>query len=365
MLIKKVAIIGVGLIGGSFGLALNHRNLVNEIVGFDTNPENIQLALSAGAIDIEAPSLAQAVDGVDLVVLATPVITSEKLLFQLATHLKQNTIITDVGSTKERISAQANKVLPNGVYYVGGHPMAGSEVAGMKGADPYLFENAYYLLTPTSKTYKPALQAVRGLVESMGARVVEMTPEEHDQNVAVVSHLPHVVAVAIVNTLKDMPEYQNIIPLAAGGFRDTTRIAASSPVMWRDIFTSNRSRILEVIQYFRAALDEYEQLIKDENSIKLQEKLEQARETRLALPTRSKGYLPQLFEILITVPDRPGVIAHFSSLLGENGVNITDLEILRVREGQGGTIRLAFATEEEQKRAVKLLLKEGYQAHIR
>ncbi|MBM7854645.1 prephenate dehydrogenase [Desulfohalotomaculum tongense] len=365
MFFKRVVIVGVGLIGGSFGLALNHRRLVSEVVGVDTNPENIELALSAGAIHKGENSLSRGIAGADLVVLATPVLTTEKLICQLAGQLKENTIVTDVGSTKERITALAERVLPPEVYFVGGHPMTGSEVMGMRGADPYLFENAYYLLTPTTKTNGAALKAVRCLVESMGARVVEMSPELHDHNVAVISHLPHLVATALVNTLRDMPGYTDIIPLAAGGFRDTTRIAASSPVMWRDIFQCNRRRVLEVINCFRAVLEEYEQLIRDDNGAGLQQRLEQARETRLSLPARSKGYLPQLFEVLLSVPDQPGIIAHFSSLLGENGVNITDLEILRVREGQGGTIRLAFATEEEQKKAEKLLAGEGYQVHVR
>lgn len=365
MLIEKVTIIGVGLIGGSFGLALNHRQLVAEVTGFDANPENIRLALSAGAIHKEASSLAQAVTGANLVVLATPVLTSEKILSELTACVMPHTIITDVGSTKESIVARAHSVLPGNVYYVGGHPMAGSEIAGMKGADPYLFENAYYLLTPTKKTYQPALQAVRALVESTGARVVEMSPREHDHNVAVVSHLPHLVATALVNTLNDMPGCRSMIPLAAGGFRDTTRIAAGSPVMWRDILASNRRRILKVMQCFRSQWDEYEQQLKDEDYVGLLGKLERAKKIREALPARGKGYLPQQFEILITVPDRPGVIAHFSTLLGENGVNMTDLEILRVREGQGGTIRLAFATEKEQKMAIELLVQAGYQAHNR
>ncbi|MTI79572.1 MAG: prephenate dehydrogenase [Firmicutes bacterium] len=364
-MVKRLAIIGVGLIGGSFGLAVNERNLAKEVVGLDNDQRNIELALSSGAIHSKASSLAEAVKDAELVVLATPVLASEEILSQLASLLDENTIVTDVGSTKEIITSLATKILPSGVNFVGGHPMAGSEVTGMRGAHSYLFENAYYLLTPTPETDTTALQKVRNLVEIMGARVVEMTPEEHDQNVAVVSHLPHLLASALVNTLTDMPEYKKIIPLAAGGFRDTTRIAAGCSEMWRDIFRSNSVRIKEVIKSFRTVLDEYEQLIEEDHSAKLQQKLEEARKTRLSIPNRSKGYLPQLYEVLLTVPDQPGIIAHFSNILGQNGVNITDLEILRVREGQGGTIRLAFATEEEQKKAVKVLLREGYQAHVK
>ncbi len=363
-MISRAAIIGVGLIGGSMGLALNLRHLVDEIIGFDTDNDNINLALSAGAIHKAAATIGEAVSKADLVVLATPVLTAEKLICQIAGHLKPNAVVTDVGSTKESITAAAEKTLPQNVFFVGGHPMAGSEVTGMRGADPYLFENAYYLLTPTSKTNPWALQTVRTLVQKIGARVVEMDPQKHDAAVAAVSHLPHLVAAALVNTLDSLPNSSEIIPLTAGGFRDTTRIAAGSPVMWRDIFQANRSQVLNMLNQLRKSLDEYQQLIVDGDAEQLEAKLQQARKTRLSLPKRSKGYLPALFEVLLTVPDKPGVIADFALLLGKNNVNITDLEILRVREGQGGTIRLAFATEDEQLKAVEVLASAGYQAHI-
>lgn len=365
MLLNRVAIIGVGLMGGSFGLAINHRNIVSEVIGYDNDKENIAMALSAGAIHWAADTCAEAVKGADLVVLATPVLTTETLLRQLALHIDKNTVVTDVGSTKVGITSLAEEILPEGVHFVGGHPMAGSEVAGMGGAHPYLFENAYYLLTPTVNTHRGAVDALRNLVEAMGAKVVIMTPEKHDATVAVVSHLPHLVAAALVNTLDGMPCCKEMIPFAAGGFRDTTRIAAGSPVMWRDIFLSNNKEVLEILNSFQRVIDDYKELITANDSVGLQHRLNQAKETRLSLPARSKGYLPALYEILLTVPDKPGVIAHFAALLGENGVNITELEILRVREGQGGTIRLSFATEEEQKQAVDLLVGVGYQAHVR
>ncbi|WP_031516243.1 prephenate dehydrogenase [Desulfofalx alkaliphila] len=362
---QRIAIIGVGLIGGSFGLAVKHRSLAKEVVGLDKDRRNLELALTAGAVHRVASSLEQAVDGADLVVLATPVLTGERLLRQLAPLVEKNTIITDVGSTKHSITVMAEEILPSGLHFVGGHPMTGSEIAGMKGADPYLFENAYYILTPTQKTQSYPLEKVRNLVKAMGARVIELSPKQHDQTVAVVSHLPHLIACALVNTLDETPNSGQMSPLAAGGFRDTTRIAAGNPEMWRDIFHSNRGEVLKAIKRFRATLDSYQRLITDADSEKLQQKLEQARKVRRSLPARSKGYLPALYEVLLTVPDQPGVIAHFSALLGNKGVNITDLEILRVREGQGGTIRLAFATEEEQEEAVKILGEAGYQAHVR
>jgi len=359
---SRVAIIGVGLIGGSLGLALKQRNLVDEIIGFDTNDENIELALSENAVDIRAKSLKEAVGDADLVILAVPVLLMEDVLKQLAWSFKSKSLITDVGSVKSRIVEAADKYLPEDVYFIGGHPMTGSEVSGMKGADPYLFENAYYILTPNTKSNGESFNGLCILLQSIGAHVIKMTPQKHDRFVAMISHLPHLTASALVNTLSNMPDYMEMIPLAAGGFRDTTRVAAGNPVMWKDIFQANREQLLDIIKEYRKVLGEYEELIKSSNSDVLIEKLEQAKKVRLSIPEKKKGYLPALYEVLLNVPDKPRVIADFSALLGKNDVNITDLEILRVREGFGGTIKLSFATKDEQNKALSILTDKGYKA---
>ncbi|MCL0063193.1 prephenate dehydrogenase [Peptococcaceae bacterium] len=357
----RVSIIGVGLIGGSLGLALKQRQLAGEVIGFDINDQNIKMALFEGAIDKRAESLVEAVQGADLVVLAVPVLAIEKALKQIAKYLKPKAIVTDVGSVKSRIIEVADKYIPENVYFIGGHPMAGSEVSGMKGADPYLFENAYYILTPSNKADDRALRDLRVMLESLGAHVVEMPAQKHDRVVALLSHLPHLTASALVNTLAKAPDYLEIMSLAAGGFRDTTRVASGNPLMWKDIFQANRDQLLDAISMFRDVLDEYERLIiSDERG--LVEKLEQAKKVRSLIPERKKGYLPVHYEVLLSVPDKPGIIADFSAILGKNKINIADLEILRVREGCGGTMRLAFATKDEQNKAVKVLVEHGYKA---
>jgi prephenate dehydrogenase len=274
--------------------------------------------------------------------------------------LAPGAVVTDVGSTKSEIVATAESLLPPGINFVGGHPMAGSEQNGVKGADPYLFENAFYLLTPTGKTKPEALEKIRRLAAGVGAKVVEMAPERHDLAVAAVSHLPHVLAASLVNTVARMPESESIMPIAAGGFRDTTRIAASSPQMWRDILMTNRDQVLKMIRNFRLEVDIIEKAIEKGDEESILSHLTDARAARAALPAKTKGYLPSLFEVILTVPDQPGVIAGFTACLAESGVNITDIEILRVREGEGGTIRLGFATEQEQDNAVLALRAKGY-----
>jgi len=356
----RVAIIGVGLIGGSLGMSLCARAVAEEVVGAGSRVDNLQLAVEHSAIHRYAETPADGVAGAELVIIATPVSATIPLLAELAPYLAPGAVVTDVGSVKAEIVREAENLLPPGITFVGGHPMAGSEHAGIMGADPYLFENAFYVLTPTQRTCRKALKAVKRLAFAVGARVIEMEPERHDLAVAAVSHLPHLLAAALVNTVAQMPESDAMLPLAAGGFRDTTRIAAGNPLMWRDIFTANRSQVLSMIKHFKTELDIFEAMIQNGNGDETRKRLEQAQAARLSLPSKTKGYLPQLFEVVLTVPDQPGVIGAFSAHLTERGINICDIEILRVREGEGGTIRLGFASALEQDNALKVLMEEGY-----
>ncbi len=341
-------------------MALCAGGLAREVVGTGSRPESLHLALEMGAIHRFTLSLAEGVTGADLVIIATPVSVTISVLRGISTYLSPGAVVTDVGSTKTAIVYQAEKMLAPGISFVGGHPMAGSEQAGVRAADPYLFENAIYLITPTANTHPPAQETVKKLAEGVGAKVVMMEPEWHDLAVAAVSHLPYLLAATLVNTSARLPESKRILSLAAGGFRDTTRIASSSPVMWRDIFMTNREQLLAVLQRFRAELDFFESIIEQGHGEAIKDSLERAQKVRSCLPVRTRGYLPCLFEIVLTVPDRPGTIADFTACLATAGINISDIEILRVREGEGGTIMLAFATEEEQERAVQLLMKQGY-----
>ncbi|TYO95568.1 prephenate dehydrogenase [Desulfallas thermosapovorans] len=356
MLIKSCAIIGVGLIGGSLGLAMSERQLVGHIRGVDVNRENLDMALAAGAIH-QAAALPDAVTGAELVILAAPVGTTQELLKSMKPFLKPGAVITDVGSTKKSVVQQAEALI--GDRFVGGHPMTGAETAGFSGADPFLFENAFYLLTPTAQTNNDALETVRRLVQATGAVVMEMTPEEHDLITAAISHLPHFMAVSLVAAVAGMSIGDKAMALAAGGFRDTTRIAAGSPPMWRDIFLSNRRQVLQTLEHLRGAMDELESALRRQDAEKLMQILSETSAIRKKLPVKPKGYLPYIYELVVTVPDRPGVIAGLAGMLGEAGINIAEIEILRAREGYGGTIRIGFATPDEQDRAMELFQARG------
>jgi len=346
-------------------MALCARGLAGEVIGSGSSSENLRLACEVGAIHRFTDSIVEGVAGAELVIIGTPVSMTIPVLKEIIPYLSPAAVVTDVGSTKAGIVRNAAKILPPGISFVGGHPMAGTERAGVREADPYLFENAFYIITPNHETLPAAVSKVSKLAAGVGAKVIEMEPEQHDQAVAAVSHLPYIIASSLVNTVARMPGGESILPLAAGGFRDTTRIAASNPVMWRDILQANREQVLDMVRRFREELNLYENAIAAGEGADIQMKLESARDVRSALPAKAGRYLSIVYEVVVTVPDRPGAIAALAAPLADAGINISEIEIMRVREGEGGTIRVGFATEEDQGNALRVLKDEGYSVRIR
>ncbi|MGB9905548.1 MAG: prephenate dehydrogenase/arogenate dehydrogenase family protein, partial [Desulfotomaculales bacterium] len=318
-------------------------------------------AVECGAVHRGSTRLREALEGAEIVILAAPLGENQKLLREIAPYLAEGAVVTDVGSVKGEIARLAGQVLSPPVYFVGGHPMAGSEQQGIGGADPYLFENALYILTPFKDLPAWVLEKMRVLVAGIGARVIELTPEEHDLAVAALSHLPHLVACALVNALTALPNKERFLPLAAGGFRDTTRIALSNPLLWQEIFLSNREMLLAALHSFRTQLASLEEAVRRGAGEEVLSLLHSARELRKSVPARTKGYLPALFEILLAIPDRPGTLASVAGVLAKEGINIADIEILRVREGEGGSVRIGFVSGEEQEAALRALRKAGVQ----
>lgn len=357
--ISRVAILGLGLIGGSVGLALGRCGL-KEIVGYDCHPETMATALDAGAITRTAADPAVAVQGAEVVILAVPVGALGRLAEGIAPFLSPGTIVTDTGSVKGSVVRELERIFQGRARYVGGHPMAGSERAGIGAADGYLLENAVYILTPTVNTDNEARQTLTNLVQALGSRVIELDPDEHDLIVAGISHLPHLLAVSLVEAAGELArEHPLTLMLAAGGFRDTTRIAGGDPVMWRDIFLHNQQAILALLNSWRSRIDALAGMISRGDAQGLENALRQARALRSQVPARQKGLLPALHELVVTVPDRPGVIAGLTTSLGQAGINIIDIEIVRVREGEGGSIRLGFTTAAAATRALEILRASG------
>ena len=359
-MIHNVAIVGAGLIGASLGLGLKDNQEIEKVVGIDQNPHHLQQALDIGAID-EVADLETGVQDADLVVVAVPVGSIKTVVNQVLKHANPKTIITDVGSTKSNLVQELEQEsAAKDCIYIGGHPMTGSEVSGPIAADKYLFENAIYVLTKTDQTDQASLDMLQELVEDLGAQSLIISPEHHDQTVAVTSHLPHLVAVNLMQAASEYEADDDLITsLIAGGFRDTTRIAAGDPEMWKDIFLNNRELVLNAVEVFEEKLANFKELINQAAAEELEIDLEETRQARRELPMKKKGLLAANFELILTLPDEPNAIGKAATLLGEAGINIQDIEVLKVRD-DGGTIRLSFKQEEEQEQAYRLLKENDY-----
>ncbi|GHD48177.1 3-phosphoshikimate 1-carboxyvinyltransferase [Marinobacter persicus] len=256
-LFARVAIIGLGLIGGSMAAAIRQNRLAGEVVGYDQRADELAVGVANGVIDAAAPSLEQAVTGSDLVVLAVPVRAMRTVLAEIRPYLDAKAVLTDVGSTKtsfvQDVEAVFGELSP---HVIPGHPIAGSEKSGVAAANPELFVNHKVILTPADNADGRDVERLKGLWEGCGATVLTMSVAYHDEVLAATSHLPHLIAFSLVDTLAGEDENMDIFRYAAGGFRDFTRIAASDPVMWHDIFLSNREAVLRVIDHFTKDLDQ-------------------------------------------------------------------------------------------------------------
>lgn len=289
MHLNKIVIFGVGLIGGSVALALKKTGVAPKIVGVGRNIENLQTAINLGVIDEAEADIAKAVGDANLVLIATPVAQTQKILEAIIPHLSQSTVVTDAGSTKSDIAQyvmNASKQAKNPEHFlsqfVGGHPIAGAEKSGVTAAKEDLFIGKNVVLTPNEKTSLEAIKLVRELWQTTGANVSEMTAKTHDQIFAAVSHLPHLLAFALVNNLANRPNAKQLFDFAASGFRDFTRIAGSSPEMWRDISLANKTALLSELEAYQAEISALQNLLKNEDSQGLQAMFEHASQARQA-----------------------------------------------------------------------------------
>lgn len=280
-LFQRVAMIGLGLIGGSLAAALRENKLAKEVVGFDTRADELALGVELGVIDSAAESAAQAVSGADLVVLAVPVKATQSVLREIQPALNGDAIITDVGSTKSGFVNDVRAVLGHlPATVIPGHPIAGSEKSGIRAANPQLFAKHKVILTPADDACPQALGKVTAMWRACDANVLTMAAEHHDEVLAATSHLPHLIAFSLVDTLAGDDQNMDIFRYAAGGFRDFTRIAASDPVMWRDIFLSNRDAVLLTIDRFTQDLDQLRSAIADQDGDTLLRVFTRARAAR-------------------------------------------------------------------------------------
>ncbi len=259
---EQLGLIGCGLMGGSFALALKRAGLVKRVVGYSKSPSTTARALQLGVIDVEAPSALLAVSGADLVLLAVPVAATETTLKAIRHLVNGDMLILDVGSSKRDVVDAARRVLKQDVgVFVPCHPIAGREVSGVEHADAGLYAGKQVILTPIERTLMAKLEQANALWQALGCQVVNMSPESHDAAFAAVSHLPHLVAFALMNSIVNQPEGREYLSLAGPGFRDFSRIAASDPQMWRDVLIANREELGRQTELFQHALNDLQRLI--------------------------------------------------------------------------------------------------------
>ena len=282
VLYDRVAFIGIGLIGASMALAMRRGGLVGTIIACARRPKTRKTALDLGIVDEATKDYAKAVAGADLVVIATPVGTNAAIAKAISAHLKPGATVTDVGSVKQAVVDAIAPHIPKGVHFVPGHPIAGTEHSGPEAGFAELFEKRWTILTPLPRTSPKATAKVADLWRKIGANVATMQPQHHDMVLAITSHLPHLIAYTIVGTASDLGGdlKQEVIKYSASGFRDFTRIAASDPVMWRDIFLNNRDAVLEILQRFTEDLTAMQRVIRKGDGKALEDSFTRTRAIR-------------------------------------------------------------------------------------
>ncbi|HSV79792.1 MAG TPA: prephenate dehydrogenase [Ramlibacter sp.] len=278
---EQLGLIGCGLMGGSFALALKRAGLVKRVVGYSKSPSTTERARHLGVIDVEAPSALLAVSGADIVLLAVPVAATEATFKAIRHLITANMLIMDVGSTKRDVVDAARRVLRDNLgSFVPAHPITGKEVSGVEHADPDLYHGRQVILTPIERTRTEQLRRAVEVWETLGCQVQQMAPEAHDAAFAAVSHMPHLIAFALMNAIVDQPTGKDFLSLAGPGFRDFSRIAAGDPHMWRDVLLANRHEVAEQSRIFQRSLTELLQLVEDGRAEELHSRIEQASHAR-------------------------------------------------------------------------------------
>lgn len=358
---ESVVIVGVGLIGGSLGAALRQLPEAPHVTGVDADARTRSRAVDGGVVDVAlAPDAADAaLLMADLVVLATPVAAAGEWLARLG-RLSYRGVVTDVASTKTGVTAIAMRELADGSIFIGGHPMAGSERSGVDAADPDLFRGAYYVLCPSQGTPAEAYSRLHHLVTSIGARAIAISPASHDRAVAAISHAPHVAASALTNLASERSgDGEDVLRLAAGGFKDMTRIAAGSPELWAGICLDNREAVIAALGDLSAQLETFSYLLASGDRAGLREWLGRAAQVRRALPAQWVPASSRLREIGVAMSDRPGAVSVITQAAARAGCNIEDIGIDHVTEDTA-FLRIVLTDEGDVDSLVRGLRADGF-----
>jgi len=356
---EHVLIVGTGLIGGSVGLAL--RRSGHQVTGTDASKQHALAALEAEAIDDACDDLDTGIRTADIVLIATPVGEVLATVEAIARSAPAGTIVTDVGSTKGHIVAEAQRLLGPERPFVGGHPMAGTEGEGITSARADLFENALWILTPTETTDAAAYRRINTLVTAIGARTLALEPDEHDRLVALVSHLPYAIATALMAIAGDEGD-PRVFRTAAGSFRDVTRTAGSNPRVWRDIFSTNREAVLREIDQFASTMARLRDAVDGGRWDDFDALVESAREARKRFPAKGERAPVDPVTLEVAIPDRAGVLAEITTTLGSGGINIEDISVDHTPSG--GVLRLLLDGHDLVAQAAVLLETHGFRTTV-
>jgi len=356
----KIGFIGLGLIGGSIAKAIRQYYPDYEIVAFDKSKESLALATQESTIDVAATTIDNNFHNCNYIFLCAPVASNTAYLKQITEYLNDDCILTDVGSVKTNIHEEV-KALGIEKYFIGGHPMAGSEKSGYSNSKAMLIENAYYILTPTSEVSQEKVDAYEHFIESLKALPIVLDYQLHDYITGTISHLPHIIASSLVNFVKQHDTNDELMKnLAAGGFKDITRIASSSPVMWQNICLKNKQNIVDILDQYIDSLEDFKEAIEREDDLDLYNRFDSSRNYRNSMPASSAGPIKKSFAVYCDIIDEAGGIAAIATILASNNISIKNIGIIHNREFEEGVLRIEFYDEDSTKRAVELLQKFRY-----
>lgn len=356
----KIGFIGLGLIGGSIAKAVRQYYPDWEIIAYDKSRETLALAVQEGTIHTACSSIDDNFRGCSYIFLCAPVTYNTAYLSQLKNLISSACILTDVGSVKTSIHEEVSRI---GLEenFIGGHPMAGSEKSGFSNAKAHLIENAYYILTPSAGVPEEKVATYRAFVESLKALPVILDYREHDSITGTISHLPHIIASTLVNFVHDTDTKDGLMKsLAAGGFKDITRIASSSPVMWQQICLKNRDNISRILGNYIQALERAKDLVDHSDEEALYSMFENSRDYRDSMPNSSAGPIKKQFAVYCDIIDEAGGIATIATILASNLINIKNIGIIHNREFEEGVLRIEFYDGDSSAKAADLLKKYRY-----
>lgn len=357
----ELGFVGFGLIGGSIARALKKQNedVSIHVYSRRKNPA-LDEGMAEGIIDSIWYEIDERFSTCDIIFLCAPVLKNTDYLPVLKPLLKPGCILTDVGSVKGNICKKAAE-LGLGRQFIGGHPMAGSEKTGYENSTDILLENAYYLLTPFKETPVENLSLLKELVAKTGANCVVLSPSEHDKITAAISHVPHIIAVSLVNMVRTSDnEEQNMKAFAAGGFKDITRIASSSPQMWQDICLANSESIDYFLSHFERQIEDFRHMIAEKDGASIQDEFHTAGDYRDSIPSKKSSVIARSYDLFINIDDRAGAIATIATILSVNGISIKNIGIIHNREYVDGVMKLELYKDEDEKKARELLIQNRY-----